>query len=72
MREAIEGVSEEYRESPSLIFNYFLEEARVTVELPALWVCMYVEEGQDKLELTEPTYAARIWEIQERVKRYRL
>ena len=65
MRAAIEGVKEEYRESPALIFNYFLEEAKTIVEMPALWLCVYLEEGQEKLELTEPTYAARIWEIQE-------
>ena len=67
MREAIEGVNEEYRELPELIFNHFLEEARTTIEIPALWLCLYVKEGQEKLELSEPTYAARIWEIQERV-----
>ena len=50
------------------MFYSFLNEARATVELPALWIAAYIEEGDDELDLDEPTHAARIAEIKERVK----
>ena len=51
-----------------MVFNYFVQEARASIELPALWVCLYMEEGQEKLDLGEPTYYARVAEIKEREK----
>ena len=69
VRNAIKRIGEEYRERPELVFNNFMEEARRTVELPALWTCIYLEEGQEKLEMTEPTYSARVSELKDRVRK---
>ncbi|CBY11110.1 unnamed protein product [Oikopleura dioica] len=66
VRATIRGIREEYRQKPELVFNDFMLKARARVELPALWISLYLEEGQEKFDLSEPTYAARVEEIKER------
>jgi len=68
VRKTVDGVREEYKERPETVFNDFMAKARTRVNLPALWIGIYLEEGQEKLELSEPTYAARVEEIKARVK----
>ncbi|CBY07385.1 unnamed protein product [Oikopleura dioica] len=68
VRATIRGIREEYRQKPELVFNDFMLKARARVELPALWISLYLEEGQEKFDLSEPTYAARVEEIKERAK----
>ena len=65
VRNALQGIREEYQEKPETVFYSFLNEARARVELPALWIATYVEKGDEKLELDEPTHANRVAEIQE-------